>query len=84
MEKLSELRLFSKFITNSGLCHLIKNAPKLKTFEINDKHINETTIKALIEKASSNPRIFYKFMSQKFNRKTFILITIPKNLLIEI
>jgi hypothetical protein len=84
MEKLSELRLFSKFITNSGLCHLIKNAPKLKNIEVNDKHINETTIKAFIEKASSNPRIFYKFMSQKINRKTFILIDIPKNLLIEI
>ncbi len=83
MEKLSQLRLFSKFITNSGLCHLIKNAPKLKTIEINDKHINETTIKAFIEKALSNPRIFYKFMSQKINRKTFILIDIPKNLLIE-
>jgi hypothetical protein len=83
MEKLSELRLFSKFITNSGLCHFIKNAPKLKTIEINDKHINET-IKALIERASSNPRIFYKFMSQKINRKTFILVAIPKNLSIEI
>jgi hypothetical protein len=86
MEKLSELRLFCKFITNSGLCHLIENAPKLKTIEMNDKHINDITIniKAFIEKASSNPRIFYKFMSLKINRKTFILIDIPKNLLIEI
>jgi len=84
MENLSEFRLFSKFITNSGLCHLIKNAHKLKTLEINDKHINETTIKAFIEKASSNPRIIYKFRSQKINRETFILTDIPKNLLIEI
>ncbi len=44
MENLSELRIFSGFMTDSGFCHLIKNSPKLKTIELNDKHINETTI----------------------------------------
>ncbi len=44
MENLSELRIFSGFMTYSGICHPIKNSPKLKTIELNDKHVNETTI----------------------------------------
>jgi hypothetical protein len=83
MENLSELRIFSGFMTDSGICHLIKNSPKLKTIELNDKHINETTIEAFIEKALNNPKIYYKFMSQFINRKIFISNKIPKNLLIK-
>jgi hypothetical protein len=70
MKRLSVLRLFSEFMTNSGICQLIKNSPKLKTLELNDKHINETTITAFIEKASSNPKTFFKFLSQYINRKS--------------
>jgi predicted protein tyrosine phosphatase len=84
MENLSELRLFSRFMTDSGTSHLIRNAPKLKTIELNDKHINKTTIAAFIEKASTNQKTVYKFMSQHINRKTLICIDIPKNLTIEI
>ncbi len=83
MENLSELRIFSGFMTDSGICHLIKNSPKLKIIELNDKHINETTIEAFIEKALNNPKVYYKFMSQFINRKIFISNKIPKNFLIK-
>jgi hypothetical protein len=83
MENLSELRIFSGFMTDSGICHLIKNSPKLKTIELKDKHINETTIEAFIEKALNKPKIYYKFMSQFINRKIFISYKIPKNFLIK-
>ncbi len=80
MENLTELRLFSQYIPDSGIFHLIKNSPKLKTIELNDKRINETTITAFVEKALSNIKTFYKFMSQK----SFVWSDIPKNLVIKI
>jgi hypothetical protein len=83
MENLSELRIFTGFMTDSGICHLIKNSPKLKTIELNDKHINETTIEAFIEKTLNNLKIYYKFMSQFINRKILFSNKIPKNLLIK-
>ncbi len=83
MENLSELRIFSVFMTDSGICHLIKNSPKLTAMELNDKHINETTIKAFIEKALKNPKVYYKFMSQFISRKIITSNKIPKNLLIK-
>ncbi len=70
-------------MTDSRIYHLIKNSPKLKTIELNDKHINETTIKAFIEKALNNLKVYYKFMSQFINRKIFISNKNPKNLLIK-
>ncbi len=51
--------------------------------ELNDKHINETTIKAFIEKAFKNPKVYYKFMSQFISRKIITSNKIPKNLLIK-
>jgi hypothetical protein len=84
MENLSKLRIFSGSMADSEIYHLIKNSPKLKTIELNDKQINETTIEALIEKALKNLKIYYKFMSQFINRKIFISNKNPKNLLIKI
>jgi hypothetical protein len=57
MENLSELRIFSGFMTDSGIFYLIKNSPKLKTIELNDKHINETTIESFIEKTLNNSEL---------------------------
>jgi hypothetical protein len=68
-------------MTDSGIYHLIENSPKLKTIELNDKHINATTFEAFIEKALNNLKIYYKFMSQFINRKIFISNKNPKILL---
>jgi hypothetical protein len=83
MEKLYDSRILSGFMTDSGIFYLIKNSPELKTIELNDKHINETTIEAFIEKALNNHKIYYEFMSQFINRKIFISNKIPKNLFIK-
>jgi hypothetical protein len=84
MQDLAELRLFSQFIPDSGICHLIKNSPKLKTIELNDKRMNGTAITQFIEKSISNPKTLYKFMSQNIDRKSFVCSDIPKNLVIKI
>jgi hypothetical protein len=84
MENLTELRLLSQFIPDSGICHLIKSSPKLKTIELNDKRINGTTIPAFIEKALNNPKTSYKIISQNFKRKSFICSDVPNNLVIKI
>jgi hypothetical protein len=83
MKRLSEFYLNSKTITDSVICYLIKNSPKLKTFLTNDKHINEKTIEVFIEKALSNPKINYKFISKELNRKRLTNDRIPKNLSIQ-
>jgi hypothetical protein len=64
MKRLSKLCFTSGILSDSGVCHLIKNSLKLKTIELNYKHINETTIKGFVEKALNNPKIYYKFISQ--------------------
>ncbi len=52
-------------------------------------HINETTIKAFVEKALNNPKIYYKFISQDIfpdNQRLKLRITnqfIPENLLVK-
>jgi hypothetical protein len=83
MERLSELRLFSSFMTDSGISQLIKNSPNLKFIELYEKHINDTTVKAFIEKALSYPKTLYKLMSHYINRKPFFRNDIPKNLFIK-
>jgi hypothetical protein len=89
MKRLSKLCFTSGIFSDSGVCHLIKNSFKLKTIELNDKHINETTIKAFVEKALKNSKTYYKFISQDIfpdNRRLKMRITnqfIPENLLIK-
>jgi hypothetical protein len=89
MKRLSKLCFTSGILSDSGVCHLIKNSPKLKTIELNDKHINETTIKAFIENALNNPKTYYKFISEDIfpdNQRLKMRITnqfIPENLLIK-
>jgi hypothetical protein len=61
----------------SGICHLIKNCPKLKTIKANDEQIIETTIEAFIEKALNNPKTYHKFISSNIlSRKRVINNTI--------
>jgi hypothetical protein len=81
MKRLSKLLLDFKSEFDSGICQLIKNSPKLKTIELNDKHMNETTIKAFVEKALNNPKTYYKFIAQNCATKR-ITDNIPKNLLL--
>jgi hypothetical protein len=83
MKRLTELRTTFEAITDSGICHLIKNCHKLKTLHIFDKHINETTIEAFSLKALCNPKTNYQFISRTLNNKRFTNEVIPKNLIIE-
>jgi hypothetical protein len=83
MKRLTELRATFEVITDSGICHLIKNCHKLKTLHVFDKHINETTIKAFSLKAFYNPKTNYQFISRTLNNKRVTNEMIPKNLLIE-
>ncbi len=77
---MAQLRVTSDAITDSGICHLIKNSPKLKTFVTNDKHTNETTIKAFIEKAINNEKFDYKLIARvHFRRKSFLKERITNN-----
>jgi hypothetical protein len=46
------------------------NARNSRTLAINNRHINETTIEAFVEKALNNQKNCYKFIAHKFyNRK---------------
>jgi hypothetical protein len=83
MKRLTELRTTFEAITDSGICHLIKNCHKLKTLHIFDKHINEKTIEAFSLKALCNPKTNYQFISRTLNNKRFTNEVIPKNLIIE-
>ncbi len=83
MKRLTELRATFEAITDSGICHLIKNCHKLKNLHIFDKHINEATIKAFSLKAFYNPKTNYQFISRTLNNKRVTNEVIPKNLLIE-
>jgi hypothetical protein len=86
MERLSELRLTFEEISASLVYQLIKNSPKLKNIELNDKHINETTIKAFVEKALNNPKIYYRLIARESKRKNRMTLNnrnLPKNLLIQ-
>jgi hypothetical protein len=86
MERLSELRLTFEEISASLVYQLIKNSPKLKAIELNDKHINETTIKAFVEKALNNPKIYYRLIARESKRKNRMTLNnrnLPKNLLIQ-
>ncbi len=47
-------------MSDSGICYLTEKIPKLKTLELNNKQINKTIIKALIEKALNNSKTYYK------------------------
>jgi hypothetical protein len=75
-------------ITDSGICHLIKNSPKLKILILNDKSINETTIEAFIEKALNNPKSYYQFIvcvdlpTKRYVGKRITDKTYPRNLMI--
>jgi len=64
MKRLCELSISFEEITDTGICHLIENCPNLKTLELNNVHINETTIEAFIKKASHNPKTYYKFIAR--------------------
>ena len=75
-------------ITDSGICHLIKNSPKLKIFILNNKYVNETTIEAFIEKALNNPKSYYQFIAcvnlptKRYVGKRITDKTYPRNLMI--
>jgi hypothetical protein len=89
MKRLTKLCFTSEISRDSGVCHLIKNSPKLKTIALNNSYINETTIKAFIGKALNNPKTYNKFISQDIfpdNQRLKMRITnqfIPENLLIK-
>jgi hypothetical protein len=84
MQTLSKLRLRYHKESDTGICDLIKNSPKLKTIELNDKHINDITIEAFVEKALNDPKTYYKFIAQNSpHRKRVTINTILKNLFIE-
>jgi hypothetical protein len=85
MGRLSKLmiNLFnSGNISDSGICHLIKNSPKLKIIELNKICVNKKTLRALINKALKNPNTYYKFNERNINEILSIFETLPKNLLI--
>lgn len=83
MKRLAELRITYGSMTDSEICELIENSPKLKSIEMNDNQIKETTIEAFIEKALNNPKTNFKFIVKKFKRIRFTNKNILKNLLIE-
>jgi hypothetical protein len=64
MKRLCELSISFEEITDTEICHLIENCPNLKTLELNNVYINETTIEAFIKKASHNPKTYYKFIAR--------------------
>jgi hypothetical protein len=78
MKRLAELRLTYGSMTDSGICELIENSSKLKTTEMNNNHIKETTIEAFIEKTLNNPKTNFKFNVEKLNRIRFTNKSIPK------
>jgi hypothetical protein len=82
MKRLSKLLLDFESEFDSGICQLIKNSPKLKNIELNDKHINETTIKAFVEKALNSLKTYYKLIARNCDTKRITDNSIPKNLLI--
>jgi hypothetical protein len=84
MKRLSKLDLRSDIILDSRIRQLIRNSPKLKAIVINDRHINETTIEAFVEKALKRQKSCYKFIDHQFyNRKRVYIKTILKNLFIK-
>jgi hypothetical protein len=64
MKRLCKLSISFEEINDTAICHIIENYPNLKTLELNNVHINETTIEAFIEKASHNPKTYYKFIAR--------------------
>jgi hypothetical protein len=64
MKRLCKLSISFEEINDTAICHLIENCPNLKTLELNNIHINETTIEAFIKKASHNPKTYYKFIAR--------------------
>jgi hypothetical protein len=87
MRRMSEIRLNifnSKNTNDSGICHLIKNSTKLTTIELIDRHINETTLNAIIEKALSNPTTHFKFKVREIKKKFITEKMIPLNLSIQL
>jgi hypothetical protein len=71
-------------MSDSGICYLIKNNPKLKNIELIDRHINETTINAIIEKALNNPKNHFKFRVKYSKKRLITEKLIPKNLLLQL
>jgi L-rhamnose isomerase len=87
MRRMTEIRLNiynSMNMNDSGICYLIKNNPKLKAIELIDKHVNETTINAIIEKALNNPKNHFKFKVKYLKKKLIIEKLTPKNLLLHL
>jgi hypothetical protein len=87
MRRMTEIRLNifnSKNMNDSGICYLIKNNAKLQTIELIDRHINETTINAIIEKALNNPKKHFKFRVKYLKNKLITEKLIPKNLLLQL
>ncbi len=81
-EILSKIRLniFNSKNTNySRICHLFKNSTKLSTIELIDRHIIETNLNEIIEKALSNPKTHFKFRVREI-KKFITEKVIPLNL----
>jgi hypothetical protein len=87
MRRMTEIRLNisnSKNMNDTGICYLIKNNPKLKTIELIDRHINETTINVIIEKALNNPKNYFKVRVKYLKTKLITEKLIPKNLSLQL
>jgi predicted PilT family ATPase len=70
MKDLRKIYLKYDSITNSEVIDFMRNSPKMHEIHFNEKFINETTIKAITEKAVNDPKIEYKLMAYGSHRTT--------------
>jgi hypothetical protein len=63
MKELSKLRLIASELTDSGVCNFIKNSPNIKSIQLYNNFINETTVKAFIERSKTKPKVKFEFLS---------------------
>ncbi len=68
-------------MTHSGVCDFIKNSPNIKSIQLYNNFINETTVKAFIERSKTKPKVKFEFLGIDYVLETDINVrlALPHN-----